>query len=80
MQYTPGAESPSALAKIDMLQMLQRTGKPVYVCCPVHEVAGVIDKLDPKGLAISATDVASPKQTDGFMQLIQKRFGKAVAD
>ena len=74
MQYTPGAGTPSAMAKIDMLKMFQKAGKPVYVSCPAHEVEGLIDSLDPKGLAISPGGVETPEQADELMELIQRRF------
>ena len=75
MQYTPGAGTPSALAKIDMLKMFQDAGKPVYINCPAGEVKGILDSLDPKGLVICPSGVETPKQADELMKLVIKHSG-----
>lgn len=52
IQFTPGAGTPSALAKIAELRRLQEAGKPLVVCCPAEEIPDLIRRLDRRGLAI----------------------------
>lgn len=75
VQYTPGAGTESALAKIDMFKMLQKAGKPVLVVTPFEEVKELIDRLDPAGLVVWVNDCSSNEQADTLMDLIHKRFG-----
>ena len=50
VQYTPGAGSPSALAVLDMLRMLQEAGKPIVVDAPPDELPELASVLDPRGV------------------------------
>lgn len=52
IQYTPGAGTPSAMAKLDMLHMLQEAGKPILVITPPDEVEALQRHLAPQGLAL----------------------------
>ncbi|MCC7518321.1 MAG: hypothetical protein IT578_03950 [Verrucomicrobiae bacterium] len=64
IQYTPGAGTPSALAKLEMFKMLQAAGKPLIVFCPAEEVPELLRKLDPRGLCLAPEDVTSPAHAD----------------
>jgi hypothetical protein len=64
LQYTPGAGTPSALAKLEMLKMLQAAGKPIFVSCPVEEVPELLRKLDPRGLCLGPSGIKSPAHAD----------------
>lgn len=74
IQYTPGAGTPSALAKIDMLRMLQKAGKPLLLICPREEVDELADRLDPGGLALWPSDVNTPQMADDIARRICARF------
>ncbi|RPI60117.1 MAG: hypothetical protein EHM48_07775 [Planctomycetaceae bacterium] len=52
LQYTCGAGTPSALAKLDMFKLIQSYRKPIVVNCPLEEVPQLVEKLDHRGLAI----------------------------
>ena len=75
IQYTPGAGTPSALAKLDMLRMLQRAGKPILIICPAGEVDALADALDPRGVALWPSGVATPAAADAMAARIAARFG-----
>lgn len=51
VQYTPNANAPSALAKLEMFKMLQEAGKPIMVIAPLEELPALVDELDPRGVA-----------------------------
>ena len=70
VQYTPGAGTPSALAKLEMLRMLQAAGKPVMVFCPKEEVPILIDRLDHRGLALAPENLARPEEADALLELV----------
>lgn len=78
VQYTPGAGTPSALAKLDLLRMLQSAGKPILVFCPLEEVDELADRLDPRGLAICPCDIPTeqhtPQAVDEIVGRVQARF------
>jgi len=74
VQYTPGAGTPSALAKLEMLKLLQRAKKPLLLICPVAEVDELADKLDPRGLTLWPTDVTTPAMADAVAARIAKKF------
>jgi len=52
IQYTPGAGTPSALAKLDMFRLLQEAGKPLLIITPPEEAEAVTRELKPAGLAL----------------------------
>lgn len=52
IQYTPGAGTPSALAKLEMFRMFQEAGKPLLVITPPEEVEEMSRCLHPEGLAL----------------------------
>jgi hypothetical protein len=62
IQFTPGAGTPSALARIAMLAEIQSAGKPVLVICPASEVAELCRRLDRRGLAVWPDGLATPEQ------------------
>lgn len=72
IQYVPGAGTPSALAKIDMLRSIQKAGKPVLIACLSAEVEGLCDQLDPRGLALMPWDVTSPAGADRLFRLVME--------
>ena len=74
VQYTPGAGSRSALAKREMLHMLQDAGKPILVICPREEIPALIDQLDPRGLALMPDDITSPRQADEALRAVHAPF------
>lgn len=64
VQYTPGAGTPSALAKLEMFKMLQAAGKPIIVAAPAEEVPELLRKLDHRGLCFFLGGVKSPAHAD----------------
>jgi hypothetical protein len=62
IQFTPGAGTPSALARIAMLAEIQSAGKPVLVICPAGEAAELCRRLDRRGLAVWPDGLATPEQ------------------
>ncbi len=74
VQFTPGAGTPSALAKLDMLRLVQKARKPVLVFVPRDEILPLCDQLDPRGLAVWPTGVATPQEADQIAQSLAKRF------
>ncbi|MDI1248723.1 MAG: hypothetical protein PSV13_07560 [Lacunisphaera sp.] len=62
VQYTPGAGTPSALAKLDLLRGLQAAGKPVLVIAPKHEVSRLARVLDRRATAILVEDPLTPAE------------------
>ncbi|OAM90071.1 hypothetical protein OH491_18795 [Termitidicoccus mucosus] len=75
VQYTPGAGTPSAMAKVDMLRGLQQAGKPVLVTTPKNEVLELARALDPRGLAIWVDESISIAEADELAAAI-KSFNK----
>ncbi|MDR0353643.1 MAG: hypothetical protein LBI02_09980 [Opitutaceae bacterium] len=71
VQYSPGAGTPSALAKLDLLRGLQEAGKPVLVITPKNEAAELARKLDPRGLAIWVDENLTPSEADEYEALIK---------
>ena len=74
VQYTPGAGTPSALAKLPMLEMIQKAGKPIYIVCPKTEVEELADRLDPKGLVLAPDDIETPGEADELLEHVLKRY------
>lgn len=70
VQYTPGAGTPSAVAKLDMLRMLQDAGKPILVMTPKGEVEELCRKLNPRGLAIWADDVGTLEEAEQLQAVV----------
>jgi hypothetical protein len=75
VQFTPGAGTPSALAKIEMLRGLQKAGKPVLVTTPKTEVLELSRALDPRGLALWVDETISVAEADELASAI-KSFNK----
>ena len=67
IQFVPGAGTPSALPKIDMLRRIQAAGKPVIVTCLAEEVEALCDQLDPHGLALMPSDVESAAEAESLV-------------
>lgn len=70
LQYTPGAGTPSAVAKLPMLRRVHAARKPLIVICPRHEVERVAAELDPRGLAIIPEGVADPREADELLRAV----------
>ena len=75
IQYVPGAGTPSALAKIDMLKKIQARGRALQIICPFDEVLAVCDALKPEGLAFLVETVPSPEALDGLYAQFCARYG-----
>ena len=70
VQYTPGAGTPSALAKIDILRCWQAAGKPVVIMCPKEEVPELVRQLDPRGLLLCPSGVRTPGEAEALFKLV----------
>ncbi len=75
IQYTPGAGTPSALAKLPLFQMLQEAQVPLFIECPAVEVKELATALDPRGVAIRAHGVESPAQGTDLVAWRDAQFG-----
>lgn len=64
LQYTPGAGTPSAAAKLPMLRRILSARKPLVLFCPQEEVERLAGELDPRGLALIPEGVADPREAD----------------
>jgi len=73
IQYTPGAGTPSAVAKLATLREIQKAGKPLYVICPKGEVEVLAGELDPRGLALNPEGVGTPAEADDLLRVVQRR-------
>jgi len=74
VQYTPGAGTPSALAKLELFKMIQQHGTPLFIECPVSEVRQLAQKLDPTGVAIRVLDLRSTEEADELVAWRDKVF------
>jgi hypothetical protein len=70
VQYTPGAGTPSALAKLDIFRCWQAAGKPVVVTCPKEEVPELVRQLDPRGLLLCPCGVRTPDEAQSLFDLV----------
>jgi len=68
VQFSPGAGTPSALAKLPMFRMFQQHEVPLFVDCPLDEVKQLAQELDPRGCAIRVAGLESHKQADALVQ------------
>ncbi|MBZ0303809.1 MAG: hypothetical protein K8J31_28975 [Anaerolineae bacterium] len=75
IQYTPGAGTPSALAKVDLYRKIQAKGKSVLVFCPFDEVLALCQTLDPSRLAIQVESVPDVASLDALEAAFQRYFG-----
>lgn len=76
VQYTPGAGTPSALAKLPMFRMFQKHGVPVFIDCPLDEVKQLAQELDPRGCAIRISGLESQEQAEELIRWREKAFGE----
>jgi len=74
VQYTPGAGTPSALAKLPMFRMFQKHEVPLFIDCPLDEVKQLVQELDPRGCAIRVSGLESKKQAEELIQWREKTF------
>lgn len=74
IQYTPGAGTPSALATLPMLQMLQAHGKPLFIEAPLSEVKALALRLNLSGTALRVSDSLSPEDADALIDWRDKTF------
>ncbi len=72
VQYTPGTATPSALAKLDMLRMLQEHGKPILVVTPEDEIEAVCQALDRRGLALWIEGPSSVARADELAAMVRR--------
>lgn len=72
IQYTPGAGTPSALDRLDVLRAVQEAGKPVMVFAPPGEAAELAKSLDPKALAIHIDSMMAPDEADALVAGVRK--------
>ncbi len=71
VQCVPGAATPSARAKLEMFQMLQKAGKPLWLYCPSSEIQTPCEKLDSHGLALAPTDVRCPQEAAHLLRMVE---------
>ncbi len=74
IQYVPGAGTPSALQKVDLLRKIQNAGKSVQVLCPPDEVLPLCDELKPEGLAFWLETSLPPRELDDLYRQFCQRF------
>jgi hypothetical protein len=72
IQYTPGAGTPSAVARLDMFRMIQKHGKPLWIETPYDEVETLVGELDPRGLALRVEDARTPRRADRLRELVEQ--------
>jgi hypothetical protein len=72
IQYVPGAGTPSAVAKLDMLRRVQKAGKPLIIPCPSSEIEELCDKLDPRGLAFMPYDVQNAAHAEQLLKIVSR--------
>jgi hypothetical protein len=68
VQYTPGAGTPSALAKLPMFRMFQKHKRPLFIECPADEVKQLAQALDPRGCVLRVSGLASRQQAEALIQ------------
>ncbi len=74
IQFTPGAQDPSALAWVDMFRKIQDKGRSVLVFCPTDEVLDLCDALKPEGLAIMLDNPPPVKELNELYEALCRRF------
>lgn len=74
IQYTPGAGTPSALAKLPMFRMFQKHQVPLFIECPLAEARQLLQELDPRGCAIRISGLESPGQAEDLIQWRDRAF------
>lgn len=74
VQYSPGAGTPSALAKLPMFRMFQKHKVPLFIECPFDEIKQLAQELDPRGCAIRVSGLESQKQAEALIQWREKIF------
>lgn len=72
IQYVPGAGTPSAVARLDMLRRIQEAGKPLIIAAVASEVEVLCKKLDPRGLAIMLSDVRDGRHAEQLLRIVGK--------
>ncbi|RKX33735.1 MAG: hypothetical protein DRP71_09425 [Verrucomicrobia bacterium] len=74
VQFTAGAGTPSALAKVEMFRMIQQHATPLFIECPAEEVRELAQTLDPHGVAYRVLDLKSPKEADELVAWRDRTF------
>lgn len=74
IQYTPGAGTPSALAKLDLFRMFQEAGQPIFIEAPFAEAERLCEELDPRGLAIRFFDAGPLSNITQLLDRLARRF------
>ncbi len=70
IQYTPGAGSTGALAKVPMFRMLQEAGKPVLVVALAREVPELLRLLDRRGTVLFVEDLSDQSAAEELEELV----------
>lgn len=73
VQYTPGAGTPSALAKLDIFRCWQAAGKPVVIMCPKEEVPELVRQLDPRGMLLVPSGVSTVDEADALFEIVRRK-------
>jgi len=74
VQYSPGAATPSALAKLPMFKLLQQHQVSLFIEASAEETRQLAQELDPRGLAIRVSDLGSPEQADRLIEWRDETF------
>jgi len=74
VQFTPGAGTPSALAQLPLLKMIQERRVPLFIETEYHEVKELAQELDPRGTAIRVRELEGPKQADELIAWRDRTF------
>lgn len=74
VQFTPGAGTPSALAQIEMFQMLQEHGKPIFIEVEAHEFKELATRLSPRAVAYRVSDLTTGDDAEALVAWRDKTF------
>jgi hypothetical protein len=74
IQYTPGAGTPSALAKLPMFKMIQAHRKPLFIETPFAEVKPLLQGLDPRGVTLRVSGVPGPDEAHALVNWRNREF------
>jgi len=74
VQFTPGAGTPSALAKLEMFRMIQEQGTPLFIECPGDEIRQLARELAPRGVAYRVLDLNTPAEADDLVSWRDRTF------
>ena len=75
VQFTAGAGTPSALAKVEMFRMIQQHATPLFIECPAAEIRELTQALPPRGVAYRVLDLKSPSEAADLVAWRDRVFG-----